>query len=130
MDKSDIKTRDDVKMLVSSFYDKVKKDAMLAPFFLETVDDWNRHIEHLTDFWESSLFLQTKFNGDPLQKHVEVDAKFNHTINEKHFGAWINLWLQTIDELFVGDYANNAKSRARKMSTFIHLKIFEARQNK
>lgn len=130
MIKKDIKTREDIRLLVASFYDKVKQDKLLSPFFKSTISDWDHHIEHLTDFWESSLFLKTKFYGDPLLKHVEVDSKFNYTINEKHFGAWINLWLQTIDELFVGEYAENAKHRARKMSTYIHLKLFEAKQKK
>mgnify|MGYP003902156963 FL=1 len=58
---------------------------------------------------------------------MEVDEKFNHTISQLHFGTWLNLWFQTIDDLFIGDYAENAKSRARKMSTFFFLKIFESR---
>ncbi len=47
-----------------------------------------------------------------------------------HFGIWLNLWYQTINELFEGDFAENAKRRARKMGTFIYLKIFEARNQK
>ena len=57
-----------------------------------------------------------------------MDKAHNNTITELHFGLWLNLWFQTIDELFEGEYAENAKSRARKMSTFLYLKIFEARQ--
>ena len=51
-----------------------------------------------------------------------------NTISQEHFGQWMNLWYRTIDELFEGEYANMAKNRARKMSTFLYLKIFEARQ--
>jgi len=127
MDKTDIKTREDVFLLVSSFYAKVRKDAVLGPFFNETITDWETHLEHLTTFWEASLFLKTRYTGDPLEAHIKVDKAFNHTISELHFGIWLNLWFETINELFEGDYAENAKRRARKMGTFIHLKIFEAR---
>ena len=130
MNKTDIKSRADVHLLVSSFYDKVKMDELLGPFFNDTIQDWDKHINHLTDFWESSLFLRTRFSGDPLEKHIEVDNNHNNSITEKHFGVWLNLWLQTIDELFEGNFAENAKRRARKMGTFIYLKIFEARQKK
>lgn len=130
MIKPDIKTRTDIHLLVSSFYEKVRKDEVLSPFFNETIKDWDKHIDHLTDFWESSLFLQTRFSGDPLEKHIEVDENHNNSITELHFGVWLNLWLQTIDELFEGDFAENAKRRARKMGTFIYLKIFEARNKK
>ncbi|MBU3821562.1 group III truncated hemoglobin [Flavobacteriaceae bacterium XHP0103] len=126
--KSDIRTREDIYLLVSSFYAKVRRDAELGPFFNETIQDWDAHLERLTTFWESSLFLKTKYLGNPLEAHVKVDKAYKNTISERHFGLWLNLWFQTIDELFEGEYANNAKSRARKMSTFLYLKIFEARQ--
>lgn len=127
MAKKDIKTRDDVFLLVSSFYNKVRQDKVLGPFFNDTIKDWEAHLEHLTTFWESSLFLKTRYTGNPLEAHVKVDKAHNNTITEHHFGLWLNLWFQTIDELFEGDYAENAKRRARKMSTFLYLKIFEAR---
>ena len=127
--KSDIKNRDDVFLLVSSFYVKVKKDAVLGPFFNDVITDWDAHLDRLTTFWESSLFLKTKYLGNPLEAHVKVDQENNNTITELHFGLWLNLWFQTIDELFEGDYAENAKRRARKMGTFLYLKIFEARQS-
>ena len=126
--KQDIKTRDDVFLLVSSFYAKVRKDDVLGPFFNRVITDWDAHIDRLTDFWESSLFLKTKYLGNPLAVHVKVDEENNNSITELHFGLWLNLWFQTIDELFMGDYADNAKQRARKMGTFLYLNIFQARQ--
>ena len=127
MKKNDIKTRDDVFLLVSSFYKKVRKNETLAPFFNDTIKDWDAHLERLTTFWESSLFLKTKYLGNPLEAHAKVDVDNNNSITELHFGIWLNLWFQTIDELFEGDYAENAKRRSRKMGTFLYLKIFEAR---
>tara|TARA_R110002049_G_scaffold108344_5_gene256570 strand:- start:1093 stop:1482 length:390 start_codon:yes stop_codon:yes gene_type:complete len=127
MNKKDIQTRADIFQLVSKFYGKVRKDEVLGPFFNNTIKDWDAHLEHLTTFWESSLFLKTKYYGNPLEAHNKVDAAHNHSITELHFGLWLNLWFQTIDELFEGDYAENAKRRARKMGTFLYLKIFEAR---
>jgi hemoglobin len=127
MTKKDIKTREDVFLVVATFYEKVKADSTLGPFFKDTIKDWDAHLEHLTTFWESSLFLKTKYLGNPIEAHVKIDKHYNHSITELHFGIWINLWYQTINELFEGDYAENAKRRARKMGTFLYLKIFEAR---
>jgi hemoglobin len=129
MTKNDITSREDIFILVSNFYEKVRKDDVLGPFFNETIKDWDTHLQHLTTFWESSLFLKTKYYGDPLEAHARVDKAFSHSITEMHFGLWLNLWLQTIDELFEGDYAENAKRRARKMGTFMYLKIFESRKS-
>ena len=125
--KRDIKNRKDVYLLVSKFYEKVRKDEVLGPFFNKTINDWDEHLDRLTSFWEASLFLKTKYLGNPLDAHVKVDQEFNHAIDNYHFGLWLNLWYQTIDELFEGDFAENAKRRARKMGTFLYMKIFEAR---
>ena len=127
MKKTDISSREDVYFLVSSFYKKVRADQTLGPFFNDVITDWDEHLERLTTFCESSLFLKTKYYGNPLEAHVKVDMDNNNSITELHFGLWLNLWFQTIDALFEGDYAENAKHRARKKGTFLYLKIFEAR---
>jgi hemoglobin len=112
---------------VTSFYEKVRKDALLGPIFNGKIKDWDEHHERLTTFWESSLFFKTRYYGNPLAAHVEVDRDNDNKITELHFGVWLNLWFETIDEIFEGEYAENAKLRARKMGTFLYLKIFEAR---
>jgi len=128
MEKNDIKTREDVFLLVSTFYEKVRANEQIGYFFNNAIKNWDEHLDKLTTFWEKNLFLRGKYLGDPLVAHAKVDKENNNTITEMHFGVWLNLWFQTIDELFEGDYAENAKRRARKMSTFLYLKIFEARQ--
>ena len=133
MKKKDIQNRDDIFLLVSSFYKKVRVDTTLRPFFNNTITEWEAHLQLLTTFWETSLFmskkLEHKYTGDPLNAHVKVDQQHHNSISELHFGLWLNLWFQTLDELFEGEVVENAKRRARKMGTFMYLKIFEARQN-
>ncbi|GGG43527.1 hypothetical protein GCM10011414_11480 [Croceivirga lutea] len=38
-----------------------------------------------------------------MQVHKKVDAAENYTINEMHFGVWLNLWFKTLDSLFKGE---------------------------
>ncbi|EDP94939.1 group III truncated hemoglobin [Kordia algicida OT-1] len=128
--KKDIQNRADVHLLVTTFYAKIRKDEILGPIFNNRIQHWDAHLEHLTDFWESSLFFVNKYKGNPLEKHIEVDAAIHHIINEKHFGIWLNHWIQTLDALFEGDKTSIAKNRARKMGTFIYIKLFEARTAK
>lgn len=127
MKKKDITNRDDIYVLVTSFYEKVRENELLGPFFNGKIKDWDEHFERLTTFWESSLFLKTKYYGNPLEVHVKVDKESGHKITELHFGTWLNLWIETINEHFEGEHAENAKRRARKMGTFLYLKIFESR---
>ncbi|OIQ24072.1 group III truncated hemoglobin [Lacinutrix sp. MedPE-SW] len=134
MCKIDINSREDIYLLVSSFYSKVRKDNLLGPVFNNIIEDWESHLEHLTTFWESSLFmsrkLENKYQGNPLQVHIDVDKASNSKLTQTHFGIWLQYWIQTIDELFTGEIAENAKRRAQKMSTFMYMKIFENRTKK
>ncbi|WP_299681975.1 group III truncated hemoglobin [uncultured Dokdonia sp.] len=125
--KKEITSREDIHLLVTTFYSRIRKDVYLAPIFERHIQDWNEHIEHLTDFWEAQLFFKKKFTGNPLLKHQQVDAKEAYTINEQHFGIWINHWIQTIDDLFTGEKATTLTNRARKIGTFLHVGMFNVR---
>ena len=124
----DIQNREDVYKLVSTFYAKVKDNEKIGYVFNEIIQDWPSHLEKLTDFWETNLFFVSKFRGNPMQAHVEVDRHFNHGIEQKHFGEWLNLWFETIDELFEGDRASIAKNRARNMASNLFMAVYQHRQ--
>ena len=125
-----IEDRTAVSLLVRTFYTKIRKDEILGPIFNSIITDWESHLELLTDFWETQLFLKRTYHGNPVTAHEEVDEKMNHKITSEHFGLWLNLWFQTIDELFEGETAWIAKNRAQKMSTMLFMKIFEHRSKK
>lgn len=125
---NDLKTREDVHLLVSSFYEQVRRNDFIGHFFNKTIHNWDEHIEKLTDFWESNLFHKAKFKGNPIKAHVQVDQKFDNIINPEHFGEWLNVWIVTIDSLFEGELADRAKNNAAKMATHLYLNIFEHRK--
>lgn len=127
-DKKIIENRKDVSLLVRAFYAKVRQDEVLGPIFNGIVSDWEEHFEKLIDFWENNLFFVDKYRGNPRTAHIEVDRKVGNTIESQHFGRWLNMWFETIDENFEGLLADRAKNNARKMSTHLFLKIFEARK--
>ncbi len=126
--KKDIQKREDVGLLVRRFYGKIRADQVLGPIFNSMVTDWEAHLERLTDFWESQLFLKRTYIGNPLAVHQQVDDRMDQGIRPEHFGLWLNLWFATLDELFEGEVAWIAKNRAQKMSTMLYLKIFEHRK--
>lgn len=128
--KPNLQSRKDVSHLVTSFYVKVREDATLGPIFNGMISDWDAHLETLTDFWESQLFLKRKYTGDPIKAHQKTDDYMGNTMTMEHFGIWLNLWFATIDANFSGETAWIAKNRARKMNTMLFMKIFEHRNKK
>lgn len=109
--KHDILTETDVELLVHSFYGKVRKDELLAPVFNPIVgNNWEHHLQRMTDFWSTLLLYTKKFTDDPLTKHLPL------AIQKEHFDKWLLLFNQTIDELFKGPIADNARNRANSIS--------------
>ena len=126
--RKQIENRDDLKLLVNTFYDKIRADQEIGFFFNETITDWEEHLEKLTDFWDMNVFGTKKYDGNPILAHNAVDKKFDHQITSNIFGIWLNLWFATINEMFIGENADILKRRAQKMSTFLFMNIFESRR--
>lgn len=126
--KKQIENRTDINFLVHQFYNKIRADREIGFYFNDIITDWDLHLEKLTDFWETNLFGVRKYKGNPHAVHNEVDAHFNEKITTNEFGIWLNHWFQTIDEYFEGENADTLKRRARKMSTFLFISMFQHRQ--
>ncbi|MBL7471277.1 group III truncated hemoglobin [Robertkochia sediminum] len=124
----EIQNRNDIAQLVAAFYARVREHEHLGPIFNKVITDWPAHLEILTTFWESQLFLNRSYMGNPIKKHQDTDKAVNHSITMEHFGQWLELWIATIDEHFTGERAWIAQNRARKMATMFFLEIYKARQ--
>jgi hemoglobin len=129
MDRKEIEKREDVSLLIQSFYARIRKHESLGPIFNSIVKDWESHLERLTDFWEMIL-LQTgpgagKFS--PVPVHKEVDRKTEHAVTQAHFGNWLELWFSTLDIYFEGKQADYAKEHARNMAHILFFRIMEGR---
>lgn len=126
-----INSRKDINHLVNSFYAKIRKDELLGTIFNNHIaeEQWEEHLQKLTDFWETNLFGIRKFKGNPTQKHIKVDKNLNYTIEQTHFGRWLQLWFETIDDLYKGEIAEKAKTAAQKMATGQYIVIWSNRPN-
>jgi len=127
LEKREINTREDVGVLVRSFYAKVRENDFIGPFFNETIHDWEHHLEKLTDFWTGNLLGIPLYKGRPPMEHIKLDYAFGHTITPAHFGEWLNLWIITLDEGFTGPKVVVAKDHARNLAHFFMMRIMQAR---
>jgi hemoglobin len=111
----DIVQREDVKVLVDRFYDKVKADPLLAPVFRHL--NWPHHLPIMYDFWSSMLLGDQTYRGNPLQKHLPLQ------IDKSHFSQWLALFKETVDENFAGEKAEEVKMRAQSIAGIFQLKM-------
>jgi hemoglobin len=125
----DILEREDVHLLVSTFYSQVREDTILGPVFNTLIkeENWPEHIHRIADFWECNLLFRPTFKGNPLQTHRQVDADYQYRTNERHYERWVELWCQTVYQLFEGEKSQLAKLRAAKIGRQLLAKVNEGK---
>lgn len=124
--KKDIENREDIIKFVNVFYNKIKKNKILGYIFDDIIKiNWEEHLPIMYSFWASILLGEKSFRGNPMKKHIELSEITPMT--EKEFSEWIRLFFNTIDELFEGNIANEAKNRAQNIARLM-LSNIERRQ--
>src|SRR6187402_203052 len=113
--RRDITNREDVEALVNSFYDKVKTNAQIGYIFNDVAKvNWQQHLPKMYSFWTSILLDEHSYTGNPMIKHIEL-SKIT-ALTEVEFSEWLRLFNETVDELFEGATANEAKSRGANIA--------------
>lgn len=124
MKTKEIVSIDEIKILVDSFYDKIKIDPLLGGIFNGVIGDrWPVHLEKMYRFWQTILLEEHTYFGSPFPPHAKLP------VEQKHFDRWLELFRETIDEHFTGEKADEAKMRADKMALMFISKIEYFRNN-
>ena len=120
--KKDIQNKDDIRLLVDSFYEKVKVDDKIGYFFKDVVNvDWEKHLPVMYNFWENVVFQSGSYSGNPMATHSRIHQL--SPMNEQHFKRWVHIFTETVDDLFSGDNAELIKQRALSIATTMQIKI-------
>jgi hemoglobin len=120
--KTKLENIEDVQLLVHSFYTKVLMDEKLALFFKYVASTgWQKHLEGMERFWCNVLFHEGGYSGNPLQVHKALH-QFNR-LDSSLFHRYMQLFDETVDELFTGDKAEVVKQRALSISNVMEERI-------
>ena len=123
-EKKDILSIDDIKLLVNTFYGKVREDYLIGPIFNERIQDrWPQHLAKMYTFWQTVLLGEHTYYGTPFPPHAQLP------VEKEHFDRWLTLFSQTLEELFSGEISKEAMWRANKMAEMFQYKIAHFRNN-
>jgi|SRR5688572_29389507 len=115
--KKEINSIEDIHFLVDAFYERVRKDEVLAPIFNAKIKEWPPHLDKMYRFWQTVLLNQYTYNGAPFVKHQALP------IEREHFERWLTLFHETVDTLYFGTIANEAKYKAGKIGEVFQHKL-------
>lgn len=122
-----LESRADIEFLVNTFYDKVGRDETIGFFFSDVAKvDWSHHLPKMYAFWETLLFGQISYKGNPMAMHFPINEKV--AMEKRHFAHWIKLWTETVEENFSGEMADLAIYKATNIANLMGHKMEMARK--
>ena len=123
--KKNIENREDIYLLVKTFYVKLMNDATMHHFFedFSQPEALEKHLQILVDFWDNILFYSGTYQKNAMKPHLQLQVQ--KPFKKEHFKQWISHFNNTVNELFEGEVAHAAKSRALSIATVMQLKIAE-----
>lgn len=120
--KKDLTSREDIELLVNSFYSKVRQDELIGPIFNEIARvDWAHHLPKMYDFFEAVLLGIKGFKGNAMETHFKLNEKF--PLLPEHFDRWKSLFFATLEELFEGPQTQEATQKVRSIADLMLFKI-------
>ena len=126
--KTDIRNKEDIKLLVDTFYGKVQENPILGFIFNDIAKiNWDTHLPHMYNFWAGILFGENEFRGNPMFKHLVLSKQTLMT--EIQFAEWLRLFCGTVDELFEGPKAEEAITKGKMIARNFLFRIRQAEEN-
>jgi len=123
--KKDIENRQDIYLLVKEFYVKLMNDDIVSHFFVDFSNPTllEEHLQVLVNFWDNILFYSGEYRRNAMQPHLKLHK--TKPFETKHFKCWLSNFNATVNELFEGEMAHAAKTRALSIATVMEIKINE-----
>lgn len=106
--------------VVREFYQRVRADRRLGPIFEGVIgDDWEPHLEKLTDFWSAVMLKNGAYNGRPVPAHLKLKQ-----VREADFDIWLGIFRQTTKDLCQPEIAAAFAERAERIAQSLKLAMF------
>jgi len=119
---NDIQNRNDILLIMKTFYDKLLADDSINYLFTDVAKvNLKEHFPILVDFWHSMLFGSGTYNRNAMQPHIDLAKKSKLT--KEHFQTWLRYLNDSIDELHEGKLAHAMKARAQNIGSLMQHKV-------
>jgi hemoglobin len=106
-----------IASLVSTFYARIQLHPVLGPIFKAKIEDWDHHIEKLTEFWSSVVLMSGRYHGQPMRAHLPLN------IDARHFDQWLALFRRTAHDVCPPPAAAYFIERAERIAESLELGV-------
>ena len=109
-----------IRLLVDSFYAKVRRDPELAPIFLRAIPgDWQPHLDQ-----DVRVLVVGDAHHRPLQGQSSDEAPRAARAQPELFERWLALFDETCRELFDDGIREEFRAKAERIAESLKLALF------
>jgi hemoglobin len=108
---------DMIRTLVHTFYDRIRRDEMLAPIFEARIKDWPWHLDRMCRFWSSVALMTGVYSGRPMPAHAPLP------VDARHFDRWLELFEATAREVCPPAAADHFLERAHRIAESLEMGV-------
>ena len=116
-------TEESIKLLIDSFYKKVRADVTVGPVFAAAIgttdEQWQPHLQRMYDFWSSVMLTSGRYHGNPLQKHRDLPP-----FTQDLFDVWLALFAETAREIHVAHVAQRYIDRSERIAESLKMALY------
>lgn len=114
-DKPDLDSREHIERFVDLFYQRMLKDEVLAPIFVDVAEiDLDVHLPHIKDYWCKLLLGERAYRRHTMNIHRALHGK--RELQPADFERWLAFFQGTVDDYFAGERAERAKRVAASIA--------------
>lgn len=100
----DIETKQDIELLINKFYSELLLIDEIKVVFEDI--DFIKHVPHMVHFWSFVLLDEPGYKTNVFDKHMSLPIK------RHQFDIWLSVFTGAVNQLFAGEKADLANSRA------------------
>ena len=115
MRKPDLDSREQVDRFVDCFYERLLKDEILGPIFLDVAAvDLEVHLPHIKDYWAKLLLGETAYRRHTMNIHRRLHGK--RPLRGADFDRWLDYFIRAVECGWEGPGADRAKRVAASIA--------------
>lgn len=113
-------TREDISVLVETFYGHVWEHPRLGPIFSSRLDgDRANHLVRMKQFWASVLLRSGEYHGRPVPKHKAITEA-----QDVDFAHWLEVFRATAHDVLAPATARQVVEKAEQIAQSLWLAMF------
>ena len=121
-DLPDLDGRENIDAMVHGFYQRLLKDPVMAPVFLEVAGiDLQQHLPTICQYWYKMLLGEQDYQRHMMAKHLALDDR--EPLTGEHHERWLGHFMANLEGRFAGPMTDRARLIAQRVMHNLYMQL-------